>query len=101
MDADYYLTLMDDNGGTKHDLKVCDDVGEQIRTKLDSDEVVMVGMMIIMTTIVTNVPNMLILHVHFRLFKVFTESFFFFKSIQLLNRSVSHAAPSYLGALQQ
>lgn len=49
MDADYYLTLMDDNGGTKHDLKVCDDVGEQIRTKLDSDEVVMVSVMTVLS----------------------------------------------------
>lgn len=74
-EPDNFLTLMDDNGDTKADLKVADDVGEQIQGKLDNDETIMVGMMIIMTTVITNVTNKLILHVHFRLFKVFTESF--------------------------
>lgn len=56
-EQDNFLTLMDDCGETKADLKVADDVGEQIQGKLDNDETIMVGMMIIMTTVITNVTN--------------------------------------------
>lgn len=67
IDGDDFLTLMDDAGGTKSDLKVSNEVAEQIRTKLLVDSTVMVRMMIIM---MTNIANKLIMHVHFRLFSL-------------------------------
>ncbi|XP_075873732.1 eukaryotic translation initiation factor 5A-1-like [Nelusetta ayraudi] len=47
-DPDNFLTLMDDSGDTKADLKVVDDVGEQIQVKLDNDEAITVSVMTVL-----------------------------------------------------
>lgn len=41
------MTLMDDNGGTKVDLKVFGDIRKQIKEKLEKEEHFMVGVMIL------------------------------------------------------